>query len=280
MRRVLLFVWFCIGLVLPAQANDAGTLRARHAELRQHLAAGPFGRPLHVDSSADGGLNKGEIHAVIGQPFSVVAAALSRATPWCDILTLQLTIKRCTASDEALTAFITRKPRDSADSAHRIDFGYQLAAAGPDYLHVVLYAASGPIGTRDYEIRLEATPLDRGRTFIHLSYTYTLGVMARLALDAYLMGSGRDKFGFTVVEHLPDGSPVYVDGVRGVIERSAMRHYLAVDAYLWSLGTPPGQRLETRLRRWYSAISQYPQLHEVVGPDEYVEMKRREAAAG
>src|SRR6185503_4288753 len=49
-------------------------------------------------------------------------------------------------------------------------------------------------------IRLEAAPLDAKRTFIHLSYGYTLGSMARLAMDAYLMGPGRDKIGFSVVE--------------------------------------------------------------------------------
>jgi hypothetical protein len=112
-----------------------------------------------------------------------------------------------------------------------------------------------------------------------MSYAYTLGTMARLAMDAYLAGAGRDKVGFSVVERLPDGRPVYVDGLRGVVERSSMRYYLAIEATIDALAMPPAQRLDARLRRWYAGITRYPQLREQVGADEYVEMKRREASA-
>jgi hypothetical protein len=134
------------------------------------------------------------------------------------------------------------------------------------------------MGTRDYEIRLEAAPLDAKRTFIHLSYGYTLGSMARLAMDAYLMGPGRDKTGFSVVERRPDGSPVYVDGVRGVAERSAMRYYLAIDASLQALRPAP-RSASTRacaLVRRGRALSA---AQGKGGADEYVEMKRKEAPA-
>jgi hypothetical protein len=262
-----------------AQAQDGAALRARHAALQQQLAGSPFGRPLHVESAVNGGAHKGDVHAVLDKPYAAVAAALARPAHWCDILTLQINVKRCEASNEALIAFITKKPRDPVSSAHRIDFRFDVAAKRADYLQVALNAPSGPMGTRNYEIRLEAAPLDAKRTFIHLSYGYTLGSMARLAMDAYLVGPGRDKTGFSVVERRPDGSPVYVDGVRGVAERSAMRYYLAIDASLEALAVPPAQRLDARLRRWYSEAARYPQLKEKVGADEYVEMKRKEATA-
>jgi hypothetical protein len=198
---------------------------------------------------------------VIDQPYAAVAAALARPAHWCEILTIQINIKRCEPAADGLSAFITRKPRDPVDAAHRIDFRFEVAASRSDYLHVGLNADAGPVGTRNYQIRLEATPLDGKRTFLRMSYGYTLGTMARLAMDAYLAGAGRDKRGFSV-----EG------GERGVIERSAMRHYLGIEAYLGS------QDLETRLRRWYEAITRYPQLEERVGFDEYVAMKHREAA--
>jgi hypothetical protein len=232
-----------------------------------------FGKALRVESTAAGGAHKGEIHATVDQSFGVVAGALARPAHWCEILTLQVNIKRCEPSRESLAAFVTRKPRDAVGDAHRIDFRFD-AAAGAKELRVALTAAAGPMGTRDYEIRLRATPLDAKRTSLHMTYAYTLGTMARLAMDAYLAGPGREKTGFTVVERRPDGQPVYVDGVRGVVERSAMRYYLALDASL-----PPGQPLDTRLQRWFSGIERHPQLRERVGRDEYVEMKRREAAA-
>jgi hypothetical protein len=284
MVRAWLPALLCAAFVCgAAQAQDARALRARHAALHEQLANNPFGHALHVESSASGGAHKGEIYVVVEQPYRGVAAALARPAHWCDILALQVNVKRCNASDDGggtLTAFITRKPRDPLDSAYRMDFRYDLATASADYLHVALSSPSGPVGTRDYAILLEAVPLDSRRTFMHMSYAYTLGSMARFAMDAYLAGAaGRDKFGFSVVDRLPDGRPVYVDGMRGVVERSAMRYYLGVEAYLESLSAPPGQSLEARLRRWYAATARYPQLRETVGPDEYVEMKRREASA-
>ena len=261
-------------LCSPVLAQDAAGLRTRHVALQSELAKSPFGRPMHVDSSVDGGTHKGDIHAVVDQPYAAVSAALARPGHWCEILTLQVNVKRCQPSNEALVAFITRKPRDGVGDAYQIDFRFNVPAKRADYLEVKLNAPTGPMGTKDYEIRLEATPLDAKRTFLHLTYTYTLGTMARLAMDADLAGPGRDKTGFTIVERKPDGSPVYVDGVRGAIERSAMRYYLAIDASL-----PAGQPLDTRLARWYSGVERYPQLRERVGRDEYVEMKRREAAS-
>jgi len=265
----LLLALFLAALTGATQAQDAGALRARHAALQQQLANNTFGRPLHVESSASGGAHKGEIYAVIEQPFSVVAPALARAAHWCEILALQVNVKRCNASNgNMVRTFITRKARDPVDSAYRVDFRFEPGTASRDYLRVALGAPSGPVGTRDYRIVLEAAPLDSRRTFMHMSYAYTLGTMARFAIDAYLAGAGRDKPGFSV-----DG------GERGVVERSAMRYYLAVEAHLDSLGVPPAQRLEARLRRWYAAIARYPQLREAVSAEEYVEMKRKEAAA-
>ena len=78
-----------------APAQDAGALLARHTALQKQLADNPFGRPLHVESTAAGGRHKGEIHAVIDQPYGVVAPALARPAHWCDILTLQVNVKGC-----------------------------------------------------------------------------------------------------------------------------------------------------------------------------------------
>jgi len=279
LSAMLCAAWFASAAI----AQDADGLRARHAALRPALADSPFERPLHVESAASGGEHSGEVYAVIEQPFGVVAPALARPSHWCDILSLQVNVKRCEApgagAGPTVTAFITRKARESVESAHRVEFRYEFAAAAESYVRISLTSPTGPVGTRDYEIRLEAAPLDSGRTFVHMSYAYTLGFMARIAMDTYLGTSGRDKVGFSVLERLPDGRPVHVDGARGVIERGAMRYYLAIEAFLDSLGAPPGERLEARLRGWYAAIERYPPLRESIGREEYVEMKRRQAGS-
>lgn len=217
---------------------------------------------VRVESSADAGAHQGRIQAVVERPFELVAAALSQPANWCEILTLQVNIKRCqVAGGGTLTAFVTRKPRDPVESARAVEFRFQPASSGAGQLHVEIGAQSGPMGTRDYRIVVDAAPLDASRTTLRMSYAYTLGWAARMAMDAYLAGAGRDKRGFTV-----DG------GERAIAERGAMRHYLAIEAYLGSQ-----QELEPRLRNWYAAIERYPQLREAVSAEEYVEMKRREA---
>jgi hypothetical protein len=260
-----------------AQAADAGTLRARHAALSERLASNPFGRPLHVESGEGASGHEGDVYAVIDQPYGVVAPALARPDSWCEILMLQVNARRCEApgggAGPTVTAFITRKARDPVEEAYRVEFRYQLAAAAPDYVRVALIAREGPLGTRDYRIRVEAAPLDGERTFLHLSYEYELGLMARLAMNAYLATGGRDKVGFSMVDGA-EGRPVPVDGARGLIERGAMRHYLAIEAFLGSLDKPPSRQLEARLRGWYAAIDRHPQLREAIGEQEYVDMKR------
>ena len=85
MLRALILLFLIAG---SAQAQDAAALRAHHAVLKELLANNPFGRPLHVESSASGGAHKGQIYAVVAQPYPVVASALARREGWCRILTL------------------------------------------------------------------------------------------------------------------------------------------------------------------------------------------------
>ena len=139
-----------------------------------------------------------------------------------------------------------------------------------------LNGENGPLSTHDYRIWIEATPVNDGRTFLHVTYAYAFDLAGYLAMQGYLATIGSDKVGFTIIGKQPDGQPVYIKGVRGVLERNTMRYYLAIDAYLAALTTPPKDQLEKRLQYWYDATDHYArQLHEVTR-DEYLDMKRRE----
>jgi len=200
---------------------------------------------------------------------------------WCDILILHLNVKQCRASRDSgdtLDVAIGRKFEQPVEQAYPVSFGYKLLAADADYLAVALNADSGPFGTHNYRLALEAVQIDAGRSFIHMSYSYEYGMAARLALEGYLLTLGRNKVGFSVVGHRADGQPEYIDGLRGVLERNAMRYFLAIDVYLDSLKAPPPEQLERRLRAWFAETERYStQLHELER-DEYLEMKRREIA--
>ena len=111
---------------------------------------------------------------------------------------------------------------------------------------------------------------------MHLTYSYGFGISSRLATKTYLSTMARDKVGFTITGKQADGSPRYVDGVRGVIERNTMRYYLAIDAYLGGLSAPPVQQFEKRLKLVIDATEEYPlQLHEI-DRNAYLQMKRHE----
>jgi len=277
LRAALL--WALAGLPV-AQAQDAAALRERHAALREQLASSPFQEPLHLQSSERANSVKGDVYARIAQPYAVAGPALLGMDRWCDILILHLNIKRCRSSTPAagdtLSLRIGRKLGQPPAEAYPFEFLYKVAVAGPDYLQVGLDAAQGPMGTRRHRIVLEIVGLDDANSFLHVSYTYGYGTVARMAMQFYLATIGYDKVGFSVVGSEADGQPIYIRSVRGVVERNAMRCYLAIEAYLGALSAPPAQQQEKRLNDWFTGVERYPaQLHELER-GEYLDMKRRE----
>jgi len=263
-----------------ADANLPGSLRAKYDALRDRLGHNQFQRPLYLDSSETPGGVAGDIYALINYPFATVSAALNSRGNWCDILMLHLNTKYCRAStagrEAVLNVSIGKKYDQPLDEAHRVAFAYRVAAQTPNYLQVRLNADEGPLSTRNYRIVLEAVPLENGQTFIHLSYSYAYGLAGRLAMQAYLGTIGRNKVGFTVASTGPDGQPLHIGGMRGVVERNTMRYYLAIEAFLGALSELPQAQLEKRLHDWFAAVERYPlQLHEME-QGAYLDMKRRE----
>lgn len=263
-----------------AYATPATVLRAKYTELSGKLEDNQFQKPLYLESSENAGEVKGNLYALIQEPFPTVQSALKEPAHWCDILILHLNTKYCRASAAGawtvLKVNIGRKSEEPIAQSYRVEFSYRVIAATPDHLAVVLDAVKGPFGTRNYSILLEAVPLKGGQSFVHLAYSYTYGTAAKLAIYAYLGTAGRKKVGFTVTGKRDDGQVEYIDGLRGLVERNTMRYYLAIEAYLGALSVPPSAQFEKRLRDWYAAVERYPrQLHEI-GQNDYLEMKRRE----
>lgn len=263
---------------LRAPDHDAGALRARHAALREALASSAFQRPLVLESQQTGGSLSGDVYAVLAQPFGVVGPALQALANWCDILIVHLNVKGCRSSGSTLSLAVGRKFDQPVADTYELAFNYRVAASSADYLSVVMSADTGPMGTQDYRIALEAVPLDAGSSFVHMSYSYSYGLAARLAMQAYLATVGHDKIGFSVVERRADGSPVYIGNVRGVVERNTMRYFLAIEAFLGAVRLPPAAQAERRIDDWFAATERYaPQLHELAR-DDYLAMKRKEIA--
>lgn len=272
--------WFLI-TALPASAQDARSLQARYATLREQLNNSAYPRPLYLESTVTRNALRGDIYALFNQPYTVVGPALRGRDSWCDILILHLNVKGCRPSTSnasaALQVNIGRKFDQPLVDTWLFEFGYAVQA-GPGYTRVALSAGDGPLGTSDYRIILELVPLDVGRSFLHLSYSYVDALPARMAMRSYLATIGRDKVGFSIIGRKADGQPVYIEGMRGVVERNTMRYFLALEAYLGALSAPEQEQMEIRLNSWFTAAERYPaQLHEIERAD-YLDMKRREVA--
>lgn len=282
--RFLAIALLCIGVrVAHADGVDAGSavsLRAKYDGLQTRLGHNQFQRPLYLESRETPDSVTGDIYARIDYPFETVRAALKNPGDWCDILILHVNTKYCRASlgsqGTVLNVSMGKKYDEPLDRAYRVEFAYRVATQTPNYLQVRLNADTGPFSTRDYRIVLEAIPVETGRTFIHFSYSYSYGLVGRLALQAYLATIGRSKVGFALVGTGSDGQPLHIDGIRGLVERNAMRYYLAIEAFLGAMSAQPQERLEKRLRDWFAASERYPrQLHELEQA-EYLDMKRKE----
>ena len=260
--------------------NQAKTLSSKYTELSKQLNDNQFDRPLYLNSTESPNNLKGEIYAVIHHPFNKVNTALNNPDHWCDVLILHLNIKFCQVArqnnDTSLNVNLGKKYDQPLEDTSRVEFNYRQMASSADYFAIQLKAEEGPLGTSDYRIMIEATPLKDGQTFLHFTYTYSFGLSGRLAMKTYLATIGRDKVGFTTTDKHTNAKPDFIQGVRGVVERNTMRYYLAIDAYLATLDMPADSFPEKRFKLWYINSESYArQLHEVE-QEEYMTMKRKE----
>jgi hypothetical protein len=276
-----LLICFSSTLAFAAEPDmSAAALKIKYTELNKQLLNNQFQRPLYLNSAESSHDLKGDIYAVVDYSFPAVSSALNNPEHWCDLLILHVNIKYCRATNTktgpVLTVNLGQKYDQPLADTYVGLFNYRGVTATSDYFAIELSADSGPLGTHDYKMWIEATPLKDKRTFIHFSYAYSFGLAGRLTMQSYLATLGRGKVGFTVIGQLANGQPSYIQGVRGVVERNTMRYYLAIDAYLAALTLPPEEQLEKRLQRWYNGTDQYAlQLHEVEWTD-YLEMKHKE----
>jgi hypothetical protein len=291
-RRTLRWWFAALGAALCllcqsslAQAEDrAALLRDKYQSLTQQLAHNQFQRPLYLESVELPSALDGNIYGVLNHPFALVSGALNDPARgpanWCDVLILHLNVKYCHASTTdngmVLAVNIGKKTEEALSSSYRVTFNYRPVESRDDFMRVELSAATGPLSTKDYRIVLEAIPAGENRTFIHLTYAYGYGMAGRLAMKTYLATVGSDKVGFSSSGDAASGETHYIGGVRGLVERNTMRYYLAIEAYLDALSSPPNARLDKRLTQWFDATEQYPrQLHEVSRAD-YLRMKHNE----
>lgn len=263
-------------------AHAGATLRSTYNGMAETLAHSAFQRPLALTSTQLPEGLRGDVYAVLDEPLDAINAAFEGSAHWCEVLLLHINNRRCEVAQGAdgahlLKLGVVRNFDQPVEQGFELTFVYRVVSATADDREVLLTADSGPLGTRNYRIVLDTLRLDDRRTFLHFSYSYEQNMVARLAVAAYLATFGSSKVGFTVVGKQADGQPQYIAGARGLVERNAMRYFLALDAYLAAASLPPNQRLDARLQAWFTATERYPrQLHEIDRAT-YLALKRSDA---
>jgi hypothetical protein len=260
-------------------ADSASLLPEKYPTFLAHVQARGNSFPFYIESARNGDNLRADVYVKLDYPVSLLAELLTLPRVWCEFMPLNLNIKACTYRVEdaqsQLRLYAGRKFYQTPAESYLIQYKFQVTKQQKENFRVALTATEGPFGSSDYVISVEAISVD-SRSFVRVHVSYDTSLWSQLLTSGYLATLGAGKVGFTIIERTAQGKPVYVEGLRSITERNAMRYYLAMLAYLETLTAPAEQRFDARTERWFGLTEQYhKQLHELDRVD-YLEAKRRE----
>ncbi len=244
------------------------------------LEINSFGLPLVVESREKDERVHVDVYGIFSYPFNNVVSALKVPANWCDIVALHPNIKACTyrqlPGDWQLTFYPGSKEYQPPEDTHPVMYTFRIVAQRQGYLDITLNAESGPFRTTDHRMRFEALPIDAGRTYIRISYTYSDSIALRLAAKIYFATIARSKVGFSITGTNKNGTPVYIGGPRGALERSAVRYYCAIQTFMNTLSYPEEKQFTIRTGQWHDLTTRFRrQLFDLTKRD-YLTTKTRE----
>ena len=279
-KASLLFI--CCGFISTVSADTSDTpapvspIAIKYQTLKHKLSQSIFGEPILISSEAGENYVQGEVYALLDTPFSELVKTLSQPAQWCELVILHQNIKTCIHDESHLQLYVGRKYYQEPSAAYPLLYRFEQTLSDNHHLNINFTAPSGPFGTSNYLIGLEAIPVDEQHSFIHFQYRYQFGVFADLAMSTYLATLGRKKVGFTVTGTNNKGEPIYIKGLEGVIERNVMRYIFAIQSVLDARKSAEEFRQKARLVRWFAHISKHPKQLMELTREEYLDNKKRE----
>ena len=261
-------------------ATPADKLANKYEEIEDELLENNYDIPVYLESSDIENTMRGDVYGILYYPFKTVRHALTSLKNWCEIMPQHLNIKACTYQHRnkqcSLSFYSGRKFYQKADNVYRLNYNFKVSKPAPEYFRVSLQAKQGPVDTSDYNILVEATPLSDSSTFIHFSYEYKYGFWTSMGMSTYLATLGSDKVGFTIENTDENDKPVYIKGVRGIVERNAIRYYLAIQSYLDTQTLPAEKQFLKRISHWFDLTEQYHQQLYEMDKKDYIKYKKLE----
>lgn len=280
--KVLVLLGVGAALSAPVAAGE-GTpnklLLAKYETISKSHPALASALPVHLQTAVQNSQVSVSLVGRIAYPFDEVAAVLSDPLAYCEFLPLLFNVKSCVVTERAsidkIRYYVAGKNYTPPLTSYRLNTTYQVVQRRPNLLHVLMQADRDGLGASTYRVDLMITP--RGKeTLISVESLYAPGRLTRAATHTYVNLFARNKPGFTLVKSGKKGTQQYITGFPAIIERSVVRSYLALSAYLGTKNVTDGGRLDAQLQRMYSLNQPYrTQLYEMER-DEYLAIKRRE----
>lgn len=276
---------FCLSVSVSALASPEREQLIAHYE--HLLASYQLAKSLTLSSRTSNERLSADIYGVIRQDYQLLQQRMQQPAVWCEFLTLHLNIKACLVEQQKnqtrVIVFAGRKYYQAPENSDRVNYLFKRKATANDMITIELSADSGPMGTSDYLIRLRATGLAKRKgeeksSLIHVHSGYTSSTLSRWGTAAYLSTLGRNKVGFSLKGYDDKKQPIYVGGIKGIIERNAMRYYLALTSLFANFSLPEVERQNKQIEHWFDQTSLYHrQLYEMP-KEEYLHIKQREYA--
>ena len=197
----LFLLYLCTLLAAQAQGADLGEMQNLYRSLQPRLAQSPFQRELALDSTEASERLSGDIYATLDAPLANLELVNRSPLRWCEILLLLSNTKSCVVGrqDEAPSLQMrmgTKGPQALATTTP-MNFKFETSAPQATVLETHLSSNSGPMGTKDGKLRVQAIAVGPNKSFIHLHYSYSSSLAGRLATGVYLQTLGRGKVGFS-----------------------------------------------------------------------------------
>jgi len=211
--------------------------------------------------------------------FSEVADVLARPASYCDFLPLLFNVKSCVITEFSpvtrIKFYVAGKHYASPLASYRIQSVFSLVERTDKKIRIRLDSNDNSSGKNGYNVDLVAIPMN-SETLLYLKSRYAPGRVTRMATYTYIKVFAHNKPGFTEIIEPGTHAKKLITGFPAVIERSTVRAYFALKAYLLNIKVPKSGRYDACLKTWYDLNAPYKkQLYEL-GRDQYLEIKRRE----
>ena len=282
-KIILLFVVFGFSMSSAVNADEVKEIAPDHL-VDQYRKLEKTGKslaatlPIYLETVQKENVLNVSLLGRIPFKFSDVSAVLAKPGSYCDFLPLLFNVKTCVVTElnpvTRMKFYVAGKHYTPPITSYRIHAIFRLVDRTPEKIRVRLESEEATQGESGYDVDLVAIPLD-GETLMYLKSRYAPGRVTRMATNTYVNVFARDKPGFTEIQE-PGGKKKLITGFPAVIERSSVRAYFALKAYMLNYHLPPAKRFETSLKTWYDLNKPYKkQLYELER-DQYLQIKRRE----